>query len=1006
MIVLHFPDPFQKKPERYDIEAKTINEAAAHVTGGSDFTTPTICIIGDEAVLRDQWDEPLPADSVVSFATAPAGPIALIVVAVVAVVAIAVAIVLLTNIPDQGLESTDNGDSVYSLQGQRNQTKLGEPIELSYGRNKRYPTIAAQQYNIYENNEQFLYSLYTLGHGEHDIEEMGYGETDVANFNNVTIQVANPGERVTLFPDNVINSAEARGVTLLPDENYSPALGAVAPSSATGYFEANPPTTKTNKLQLDFVFPRGLYFSNDEGGLNTRSLRFYIFYQQIDDDDNPVGNSEVQAHTATYATTTPQRITIERFVPEGRYQVAVLRSTPEPDEDQHRYGDEMQWGALRAFLPSQQDYGDLTMIAVKAKADHNLNSSSAKKFYAISTRKINGATTRSISAAFRDILTHVEGYGGALPLEHLDMTSIDALDAAGYTFDHVFDRSVTVWQALTTCARLSRAVPMLTGSLITAIQDRPQSFPLAVFSPQNIVRDSFSIEFSLKRDSETDGVKMIYTDPQTFKSESVECLLPGDGGNNLKTVNFFGCSSRDLAFREGLFIRAQEKYARTIIKFTTGLEGLIPEYGSLIKVTHDVPQWSSSGRVLRARHSHLTLSDSYNFTPGIQHKIQFRQKDGTPSAVFDVSPSAGGEVIIEGSTEGLFFLDSQHDLPIYLIGPSEQLGEDVVVSDISPNGDGTVNVAGYVYDARVYANDGADAPPLVVRSLSFPAAAAVEGLEVSQDINDLSLVLVKWSPSLGANRYIVESSTDGTNWVREGETLNTSIILPVRTIGGHSIRVAAVNEDLGPWNTWSGTLGVISDPPELLTGLALLGTFNGLEAVLDWDDVNRAEFYEIEIVDDTNTVSYATHTSQSSEFIYTHTQALADGVQGRSFKVLVRAVNTVGSSPDSELSLSNPKPNIPNNLVSEITDLDANSARVTLRWGIVSGVDLLGYRIWASDTSGFTTTAQNYIHDGPSTVASFIVPKVAGNVPTYYWRVAALDVWDTEDYTISPEQVT
>jgi predicted phage tail protein len=65
--------------------------------------------------------------------------------------------------------------------------------------------------------------------------------------------------------------------------------------------------------------------------------------------------------------------------------------------------------------------------------------------------------------------------------------------------------------------------------------------------------------------------------------------LPGSTEDNPATVNLFGCTNLAQAMREGKYIAAANRYRRRLITFRTEMEGLIPTFGDLIAVSHDMP---------------------------------------------------------------------------------------------------------------------------------------------------------------------------------------------------------------------------------------------------------------------------------------------------------------------------------------------------------------------------------------------------------------------------------
>src|SRR5690606_9211615 len=109
-----------------------------------------------------------------------------------------------------------------------------------------------------------------------------------------------------------------------------------------------------------------------------------------------------------------------------------------------------KWVGLRAFIPSSKDYGNVTLLAVKARASNNLNGNSSNRINVITTRKLpiwDGSTwsapttTRSVVWAFCNILR--ASYNLNLADSYIDLSTLlslnTAFESAGIYFDHVFD---------------------------------------------------------------------------------------------------------------------------------------------------------------------------------------------------------------------------------------------------------------------------------------------------------------------------------------------------------------------------------------------------------------------------------------------------------------------------------------------------------------------------------------------------------------------------------------
>ena len=82
---------------------------------------------------------------------------------------------------------------------------------------------------------------------------------------------------------------------------------------------------------------------------------------------------------------------------------------------------------------------------------------------------------------------------------------------------------------------------------------------------------------------------------------------------------------------------AANRYRRRIVSFRTELEGMIPTYGDLIAVAHDMPRWGESGEVVAYDPPVLTLSEPVTFNETGTHSIVLRRRDGSLSGPWRVS---------------------------------------------------------------------------------------------------------------------------------------------------------------------------------------------------------------------------------------------------------------------------------------------------------------------------------------------------------------------------------
>lgn len=498
----------------------------------------------------------------------------------------------------------------YNLAAQGNSARIGEAIPVIYGKHLIYPDFAAEPYTEYAGNEQYLYQLFCVGQGEYTITDLKIEDTAITNFAEVTYEVVNPGTKVTLFPANVITATEVAGQELLT-------------AATIGPFVANPATTKTNALSIDIVAPRGIFYANDNGGLNSVSTSFKVEARAIDDFGVAVGGwTTLGTETISAATSTAIRNSYRYNVTKARYEVKVTRlDTKQTDS---RYGHEIDWVSLRAYLPDSQDYGNLTLLAVRMRATNNISAQSARRINCIAYRKLpiwNGTSwsanteTRSIAWAFADALR--ASYGGNLPDSRIDLAQLLALhttlSARGDHFDGIFDQKQVLWESVTSIARTGRAKPYVQGGTYHITRDGAVTLPVALFNQRNIVKGSLKVEYLLPSDTTSDSVIVTYFDEVKQKPLEINAALPGYSADNPFPTTLFGVTNSAQAWREGMYMAAANRLRRQAISFTTEMEGFIPTFGDLIAISHDRMQRSVSGDVL----------DYYIFTNLIKYARQF-----------------------------------------------------------------------------------------------------------------------------------------------------------------------------------------------------------------------------------------------------------------------------------------------------------------------------------------------------------------------------------------------
>ncbi len=609
--------------------------------------------------------------------------------------------------------STPAPSPTYALQSQGNQARLGQPIPVIYGRHLVYPDLAATPWTEYAGNEQYLHQLHCIGQGEYDLEQVRIEDTPISSFEEVTYEIVAPGDPVTLFEADVTTAAEVAGQELKGTNELE-----AGDDGWIGPFAANPAGTAAEEIGIDLVMPRGLYYANTSGGLDPRTIDWEVEARAIDEDGGALGGwVQLGAESVTAATNTAQRRSDRYPVASGRYEVR-LRRTDAKDTDA-RAGHEIRWQGLKAFLSGEPVFGDLTLLAVRMRATDNLSQRSSRLVNCILTRRLpiwdpvagwsSPQPTRSIAWAFADAArAHC---GADLPDARIDLAALHALDGLWQgrddRFDAVFDQGVTVWEALTRIARVGRAVPFLQGGILRLVRDEARTLPVALFGPRNIVKGSLKVQYLMPGEDTADAVTVEYFSARIWAPDEVTASLADSAADQPAKVELFGCTDEAQALREGLYMAAANRYRRRMVSFRTELEGLIPTYGDLIAVAHDMPRWGQGGEVVawESESRTLELSEPLEWTDDETHYIALRRRDGTVSGPWPVGPGADDRhVVLAEDLDFTPYTGASEERTHFAFGVGEAWSLRARVIAIRPRGE-QVEITAVGEDARVHEAD-------------------------------------------------------------------------------------------------------------------------------------------------------------------------------------------------------------------------------------------------------------------------------------------------------------
>lgn len=503
--------------------------------------------------------------------------------------------------------------------------------------------------------------------------------------------------------------AALSSATAIQVSTYADSLSGIS----AGPFVTSNPSYPGNYIEVDFVFPQGLYSLNKDGNFVSRLMSIQVVAQPIDDSNNVIGADIIQNFSFSHATNTPQRITRGFNVPAGRYKVKVTRQTPPPPNN--KTIDMFVWTGLKFLLikPSTPVYGQTTLIAIKIRATNGISKDAANKIRVIATRKLrrisqNGAfvATRSPADAFFDVCTNTV-YGLGRPASAVDTAGLIKLEThwtpTYAKFDAVLASRLTVWDALTAILQPVVAIPVRTGKTISAVSDGRKIAPMQLFSDANIVEETFQASYSFDRPGEYSGYQVEYRDNVNFLPAYVQ--YPIDAVE-LENVVLFGCTDKGIAQQYAKLLWQKKIHLRQFCAFDTDMEGFIPQVGSRVLVATNAVSWGVSGEVISALDANtLQLDRHVDLGDYTNPVIVLRDQDGVPTGKINIGSGPTTDSVILATPIPILIEDMLGDRrpTEWAIGDSIRRIKDFTIQTVEHTGETTTHVAAVIYDERTWA---------------------------------------------------------------------------------------------------------------------------------------------------------------------------------------------------------------------------------------------------------------------------------------------------------------
>jgi len=684
--------------------------------------------------------------------------------------------------------------------------KQGIVIPRFYGRNKLYGNVIAvnAEPDATDETKQNLNIVLSLCQGPiQSISNIQINDQPVENYDNVIVDT-----KLGLLDQTVISF---NGSDMICKPDYRPNR---IVTNAGGPVEYTTPDNDYDDLEIDIVFPRGVYYANNQGGLSNHSIGIKIEIKEVGGVystlvDTTVTNNTTSAVWKTYKASETYAGGVPVTITDGkRYVIRVTKTTTDKGV---RYGDEVRLGGVREVINTKFTYPGRALLGVSALATEQLSGSlnvscivegKVVRIYDGSTWSI-GYTTNPAWVLY-DILTQPvisgDGSGGnPWTVERYDGIDPSRIDTEAFwelaqfcdelvpdgeggtekriTFNGGFDTGTTMWEAALKVCEVARCGLVWNGVELTVAIDKRVANPVQMFTVGNIIKDTFKETF-LPQEDRAGEIEIHYRDALQDYQRVPFTIFDSEAGHSTKkvTLELFGTTKQSEAWRAGMYRLAQNKLLKSVVEFEADIDAIACTLGDVIYVQHDVPEWGYGGRVVQATHNTLTVDRDVEPSEETD-EVMVRVTDdfGNESIETHLVSSVDGNVI---TIEDSWTKTPRRD-DAWAYGQQNLYARKYRVIGLEKRSDQTVKVTAIEYNDAVYDVDSVSAE-IPIDGYQPPVSAGQDTPKAHPNWEDLKkryptyilgvpsidqpmITNLQWNDNTPAAGYVSWSATDGTN---------------------------------------------------------------------------------------------------------------------------------------------------------------------------------------------------------------------------------------------------
>lgn len=485
---------------------------------------------------------------------------------------------------------------------------------------------------------------------------------------------------------------------------------------------------KQERIVVNIGAEQGMYKDNGNRKM-TASVTTEVQYQLLNDAGTPYGPIYTAQGTITARSADENGVSIYADLPSpSAVRVRCRRVTDKDFAFQGQVVDEIKYnnlyGQIRDTTPH---YGDMTTVHTARKQTARATSIKSPQLKMVVTERLykylgNGIfdtqlsnNTQAVQSLIRLLRDPIVGN------LNLTATNMDRLIAvqkeveeyfqdpvAGqfcYTFD-AYDSTMQDLISIISDAIFCRAYRE--GSSVLLDLDRPRQGPEMVFTHRSKTPDGEKWTRQFNDRSSFDSIKFGYIDPVTNVKETI--TIPEDGGVKTETYDSKGIRNYQQAFWAAYRRYQRNSLNRVAVEFSSTEEGVFVRPGRAISVVKGSRVAPYDGYVIAVNGLELTLSQPVEFTPGDDHSILLKKRDGSVQSIMVTPGSSSRKVVMTSAPQEAIYTGNSELKTEFSFGNEQRHNAQMmVVSTMTPGSNRTVKISGYNYSPDYYKYDGVPA---------------------------------------------------------------------------------------------------------------------------------------------------------------------------------------------------------------------------------------------------------------------------------------------------------